>query len=153
VQNTLLNEYNEKINFDKTAEPKGEIRGKSGKLIYVIQRHNASHLHYDLRLEIDGVLKSWAIPKEPPVEERIKRLAVQTEDHPIEYANFEGKIPDDQYGAGEVKIWDKGTYSPVEISEDKIIFNINGEKLKGTYCLIRLKKGKNWIFFRRKKLK
>jgi len=118
--------------------------------IYVIQRHQASHLHWDLRLEMDGVLKSWAVPKEPPVKSGIRRLAVQVEDHPIEYANFEGVIPEGQYGAGIVEIWDKGTYRLIERTPDKIVFEIHGKRLKGKYCLLRFKGEKNWLFFKKK---
>jgi DNA ligase D-like protein (predicted 3'-phosphoesterase) len=118
--------------------------------IYVIQKHDAMHLHYDLRLEIDGVLKSWAIPKTPPTESGIKRLAVQVEDHPIEYATFEGIIPEGQYGAGKVEIWDKGEYVMQERNEDKLIFEIRGNKLKGLYCLVRFKGKENWLFFKKK---
>ena len=118
--------------------------------IYVIQKHQASHLHWDLRLEMDGVLKSWAVPKEPPVKSGIRRLAVQVEDHPIEYANFEGVIPEGQYGAGIVEIWDKGTYRLIERTPDKIVFEIHGKRLKGKYCLLRFKGEKNWLFFKKK---
>ena len=106
------------------------------KLKYVIQEHHASHLHYDLRLELGSIAKSWAIPKEPPMQPNLKRLAVKTEDHPIEYAKFEGVIPEGEYGAGKVEIWDKGNFIPIELDDTKIIFSINGEKLKGDYCLI-----------------
>ncbi|MDI6826154.1 MAG: DNA polymerase ligase N-terminal domain-containing protein [Candidatus Aenigmarchaeota archaeon] len=135
-------------NFRKTTEPKGEIKeGKND--IYVIQKHDASHLHFDLRLEMDGVLKSWAIPKEPPVEKGLKRLAVATENHPVDYADFEGVIPEGYYGAGKVEIWDKGTYELEERTEDKIVINIKGKKLNGRYCLIKFKgQDKNWLFFR-----
>jgi len=122
---------------------------RDGK-IYVIQKHDATHLHYDFRLEIDGVLKSWAIPKEPPTESGIKRLAVQVEDHPIEYATFEGTIPEGQYGAGTVEIWDKGEYVMKDRKEDKLIFEIRGNKLKGLYCLVRFKGKENWLFFKKK---
>jgi len=118
--------------------------------IYVIQKHQASHLHWDLRLEMDGVLKSWAVPKEPPAKSGIRRLAVQVEDHPIEYANFEGVIPEGQYGAGVVEIWDKGTYRLIERTPDKIVFEIHGKRLKGKYCLLRFKGEKNWLFFKKK---
>lgn len=122
---------------------------KRDKKLYVIQKHDASHLHYDLRLEMDDVLKSWAIPKTPPIEKGIKRLAVQTEDHLIDYACFEGIIPEGTYGAGSVEIWDKGTYKIEEREEDKIVININGRKLEGRYCLIRFKgQRKNWLFFK-----
>lgn len=125
---------------------KGERKGR----IYVIQKHDATHLHYDLRLEMDGVLKSWAVPKVPPEVKDIKRLAVQVEDHPIEYAGFEGMIPEGQYGAGTVEIWDRGEYDLLERTEDKIVFKIRGERLQGVYCLIRFKgRGQNnWLFFK-----
>lgn len=117
--------------------------------MFVIQKHEATHLHYDFRLEIDGALKSWAIPKIPPTENGVKRLAVYTEDHPLEYANFEGIIPEGNYGAGKVEIWDKGTFILLEKEKDKIVIEIEGNKLKGKYCLIRLKgQEKNWLFFK-----
>ncbi|MDD2777335.1 MAG: DNA polymerase ligase N-terminal domain-containing protein [Methanocellales archaeon] len=120
-----------------------------GNNIYVIQKHDATHLHYDMRLEINGVLKSWAIPKTPPTEKGIKRLAVQTEDHPIEYANFEGIIPEGSYGAGSVEIWDKGTFEIEEREKDKLVIHIYGRKLEGRYCLVQLKgQEKNWLFFK-----
>jgi DNA ligase D-like protein (predicted 3'-phosphoesterase) len=144
-----LNEYRKKRDFEKTAEPKGEFQVNEGN-IYVIQKHAATHLHYDLRLEMDGVLKSWAIPKEPPVAYGIRRLAVQVEDHPVEYANFEGTIPEGEYGAGTVEIWDKGTYRLIDRKEDKLIIEINGERLKGAYVLVRFKDQKNWLFFKKK---
>jgi DNA ligase D-like protein (predicted 3'-phosphoesterase) len=118
--------------------------------IYVIQKHAATHLHYDLRLEMDGVLKSWAIPKEPPTTPNVRRLAVQVEDHPIEYANFEGAIPEGEYGAGNVEIWDRGTYKWIDRKEDKLIIEIYGKRLKGTYVLVRFKDRKNWLFFKKK---
>ena len=118
--------------------------------IYVIQKHAATHLHYDLRLEMDGVLKSWAIPKEPPSALGVRRLAVQVEDHPVEYANFEGTIPEGEYGAGTVEIWDRGTYKLIERKEDKLIVEINGKKLKGIYVLLRFRDQKNWLFFKKK---
>lgn len=135
-------------NFKKT-EPKDEFE-KSDRNIYVIHKHAATNLHYDLRLEMDGVLKSWAVPKEPPVEFGIRRLAIQVEDHPVAYASFEGTIPEGQYGAGKVEIWDKGTYKMVNRKEDKIIVEINGEKLRGQFVLVRFKDKKNWLFFKKK---
>jgi bifunctional non-homologous end joining protein LigD len=149
-----LKEYRAKRNFAKTSEPpeSGEKR-RDGGLIYVIQKHDASRLHYDLRLEENGVLTSWAVPKTPPLNEGEKRLAVQTEDHPIDYAGFEGVIPEGEYGAGTVEIWDEGTYEPIEMTAEKKIVNIHGEKLAGRYALIKLKpRGKekdvNWLFFK-----
>ena len=99
---------------------------------------------------MDGALKSWAVPKRPPIEKGIRRLAVQVEDHPIDYANFEGTIPAGQYGAGTVEIWDNGQYFLIERDEGKLVFEINGEKLRGEYCLVRFKGRKNWLFFKKK---
>ncbi|MBU6997730.1 MAG: 3'-phosphoesterase [Theionarchaea archaeon] len=143
-----LEEYEEKRNFEKTPEPQG-TRGGKGRM-YVIQKHNASHLHYDLRLEKDGVLKSWALPKEPPLTPGVRRLAVQTEDHPVAYAAFQGVIPKGEYGAGTVEIWDSGTYSKEKWEEREIIVDLDGEKLRGLYCLIAFKSNKNWLFFKKK---
>jgi DNA ligase D-like protein (predicted 3'-phosphoesterase) len=144
-----LGEYRKKRDFEKTIEPKGEIRMSEGNT-YVIQKHAATHLHYDLRLEMDGVLKSWAIPKEPSTSPGVRRLAVQVEDHPIGYANFEGTIPEGEYGAGTVEVWDKGTYKLIDRKEDKLIVEINGNRLKGVYVLVRFKDQKNWLFFKKK---
>ncbi|MCX8195009.1 MAG: 3'-phosphoesterase [Candidatus Micrarchaeota archaeon] len=120
--------------------------------IFVIHEHHASRLHWDLRLEMDGVLKSWAVPKEPSIDPLVKRLAVAVEDHALSYANFEGEIPEGSYGAGKVIIWDRGGYSLIEKDEakGKLIFELKGKKLKGKFCLIRLKDGKNWLFFKKK---
>ena len=147
-----LKEYKEKRDFSKTQEP-GEsiLKKKTGDLVYIIQQHDASRLHYDLRLEEEGVLKSWAIPKSPPQEEGVKRLAVGTEDHPLGYEDFEGIIPEGQYGAGKVEIWDRGDYLPLEKTPSKRVIEIKGKKLQGKYCLIKLKakdpEDKNWLFF------
>ena len=150
-----LKEYYNKRDFKETPEPKGKLKKMPLEhLIFVIQRHQARHLHYDMRLERDGVLKSWAIPKSPPYESGIKRLAVETEDHPIEYQDFEGEIPEGHYGAGKVEIWDRGSYLPVEWGRNLIVFEIKAKKLKGTYCLVKLKpkeqEDKNWLFFKKK---
>jgi DNA ligase D-like protein (predicted 3'-phosphoesterase) len=118
--------------------------------VYVIQKHSATHLHYDLRLEMDGVLKSWAVPKEPSTVPSVKRLAVQVEDHPVEYAAFEGTIPEGEYGAGTVEIWDKGTYKLIDRKEDKLIVDVDGKRLKGIFVLVRFKDQKNWLFFKKK---
>jgi DNA ligase D-like protein (predicted 3'-phosphoesterase) len=99
---------------------------------------------------MDGVLKSWAIPKEPPTEYGVKRLAVEVEDHPISYIDFEGIIPEGSYGAGKVEIWDKGTYTLECRSKDKLVFTLHGNRLNGGYTLLRFKEGKNWLFFRKK---
>jgi DNA ligase D-like protein (predicted 3'-phosphoesterase) len=117
--------------------------------IYVIHKHDATRLHYDFRLEIDGALKSWAIPKTPPSVKGVKRLAVYTEDHPLDYANFEGTIPEGNYGAGKVEIWDKGTFALIENEKDKIVIDLNGNRLNGKYCLIKFKdQERNWMLFK-----
>jgi bifunctional non-homologous end joining protein LigD len=116
---------------------------------FVIQKHSATHLHYDFRLEMDGALKSWAIPKEPPTAAGVKRLAVEVEDHEISYIDFEGTIPKGEYGAGTVEIWDKGTYTLKQRNKDKLEFTLHGEKLKGDYMLIRFKGDKNWLLIKK----
>lgn len=130
------------------------MKKESKNPIFVIQKHKATHLHYDFRLEKGGVLKSWAVPKEPPVEENVKRLAVQVEDHELGYANFEGQIPEGEYGAGTVEIWDKGYYVPLKFEPEEILVELKGKKMKGAYCLIKLKpnlvQDKNWLIFRKR---
>jgi DNA ligase D-like protein (predicted 3'-phosphoesterase) len=119
--------------------------------VYVIQEHHASRLHWDLRFEVDDTLKSWALPKEPPQKIGEKRLAVSVDDHPIEYALFEGEIPKGNYGAGKVKTWDRGTFEVIEKSNKKLVVNIHGYRLQGKYCLIHFKpEGNNWLFFKMK---
>ncbi len=150
-----LQKYKQKRNFERTPEPKeSKAKKKSDGLVYAIQRHEASHLHFDLRLEEEGVLKSWAIPKPPPEKEGIRRLAVETEDHPLGYEDFEGIIPKGEYGAGRVETWDKGTYIQVESGPAKKVIILQGDRLNGRYCLIKLKsadpKDKNWLFFKLK---
>ncbi len=123
---------------------------KNSKKIFVIQKHNASHLHYDFRLEKNKKLKSWAIPKTPPKQKNLKRLAVQVPDHDLDYANFEGEIKQG-YGKGSVKIWDSGFYEEESWKNNKIVFNLNGKKLKGKYVLLNAKlsgKKENWLFFK-----
>ncbi len=127
-------------------------------LKFVVHRHLSRHPHFDLRLEVDGVLKSWAVPKEPSTDLRVKRLAVMVEDHPLEYASFEGLIPEGEYGAGEVHIWDQGTYENLQprsmadcLREGRVEVRLRGEKLQGPFALIRLKgQEKNWLFFKMK---
>ena len=120
---------------------------------FVIHEHYASHHHFDFRLEMEGVLKSWAIPKHPPTEPGEKRLAMLVEDHPFDYIDFEGDIPSGEYGAGRVSIWDKGSYTLLEKDENKISFSLEGMKLKGNFTLLRLKRGKKgneWILLKQK---
>lgn len=116
--------------------------------VFVIHKHAATHLHWDLRLSMNGVLKSWAVPKQPPAKKGTKRLAIQVEDHPLSYGKFEGTIPKGMYGAGKVSIWDKGTYKLLEKGKNKFVFALKGKKLKGKYCLIRFRKPKQWLFFK-----
>jgi bifunctional non-homologous end joining protein LigD len=146
-----LSEYDSKRHFEKTPEPKGAPENKGQKLIFVIQEHHARRLHYDFRLEKDGVLKSWAVPKGMP-EIGQKVLAVETEDHPNDYASFEGEIPKGQYGAGTVKIWDRGHYETKFWADDKIEVILDGQLLKGRYVLVRLKKAgdNDWLLLKGK---
>lgn len=158
-----LKPYREKRNFAVTPEPSPSAseQGKAfGKQIFVIQKHDARNLHYDFRLEVDGVLKSWAVPKGPSTDPKIKRLAVMTEDHPLDYAKFEGVIPEGQYGAGTVIVWDIGFYTNMTekdgqaITVGKAIENghlaiwLEGKKIKGGYALTRTQRG--WILVKMK---
>jgi len=145
-----LKEYEAKRNFERTSEPIAEAKtGVDGK-IFVIQEHHARRLHYDFRLERDGVLKSWAVPKGIPATPEEKRLAVQVEDHPLDYAKFEGEIPEGQYGAGKVIIWDKGTFETKVWNEKMVEIILNGAKLRGRYVLVPLKRAgaKNWLMLK-----
>lgn len=117
---------------------------------FVVQRHHAKRLHYDFRLEMDGVLKSWAVPKGPPLESGVRRLAVEVEDHPLEYVDFQGVIPEGMYGAGTVEIWDKGVYQLKHKSNNKLEFTLKGEKMRGEYVLIKFRGEKNWLLIKRK---
>lgn len=160
-----LIKYNEKRNFNDTSEPKG-VQGKSEKgLAFVVQKHAASHLHYDFRLEMDGVLKSWAVPKGPSLDPEVKRLAMMVEDHPYSYKDFEGTIPEGNYGAGNVIVWDNGTYIPAEspkgdaekalragLHKGHLSFIIKGKKLKGEFALIKLRNAKQenaWLLVKK----
>src|SRR6478672_4010329 len=135
--------YNKKRNFGITPEPKGRVVKRKGKqLDYVIQKHRASHMHYDFRLELDGVLLSWAVPKGPSLDPSVKRLAMHVEDHPVEYGTFEGVIPEG-YGAGIVMLWDQGTWTPESDDIDNALkkgdfkFTLDGYKLKGSWVLVK----------------
>lgn len=144
-----LEEYRKVRDFEKTSEPPGEVEeGKEN--VFVVQRHDASHLHFDFRMSLDGVLKSWAIPKEPPKEKGTKRLAIRTDDHPLSYAKFEGTIPEGQYGAGAVEIWDNGTFELEDRKDTKIVFTLYGKKLSGKYVLLKFPKAgeDGWLFFK-----
>ncbi|MFW6149603.1 MAG: DNA polymerase ligase N-terminal domain-containing protein [Atribacterota bacterium] len=144
-----LKKYQQKRNFDTTPEPqKRKKETKEYRNIFVVQKHKSSHLHYDFRIEIGGVLVSWAVPKGPSIDPKKKQLAIRVEDHPLEYAHFEGKIPEDQYGGGIVIIWDQGQYqnqSKTKMSEalkeGKIKIWLEGKKIQGGYNLVRI--GKN----------
>ncbi len=118
---------------------------------FVVHKHDATKLHYDFRLEMDKVLKSWAIPKKPPRKKGTKRLAIQVDDHKLSYIDFEGEIPEGHYGAGTVEIWDKGSYEMISKEKDKLIFKLEGKKLNGEYVLLKFDKaGKNnWLFFKK----
>ena len=116
---------------------------------FVVHRHNASRLHWDFRLEREGVLKSWAVPKEPPVDPGVKRLAVEVEDHELDHIDFEGEIPEGEYGAGTVSIWDGGTYELLSEHDRRLKLALRGRRLRGEYVLVPLE-GKNWLFFRTK---
>lgn len=158
-----LTKYKEKRNFKKTEEPSGRKKSSKSELIFVVQRHKASRLHYDFRLELDGVLKSWAVPKGPSMNPKDKRLAMMVEDHPYDYKDFAGVIPEGNYGAGIVEIWDKGTYSDIDDSPKKeaeknlkkglkkgdLKFVLHGKKLKGEFVLVNMKKEDNsWLLIK-----
>lgn len=160
-----LSEYAKKRDFTKTPEPGAKKKKAESSALFVIQKHEASHLHYDFRLLIQGVLVSWAIPKEPPQRAGIKRLAIQTEDHPRDYAHFEGVIPPGNYGAGTVMVWDMGTFhtlkdEPIEesLAKGRIEIVLEGKKIHGAYALIRThfaqeRSKPQWLFFKMKEPK
>lgn len=162
-----LTTYNKKRDFKQTSEPSGKENNQQEdeKLVFVIQRHKASRLHYDFRLEMDGVLKSWAVPKGPSLNPKDKRLAMMVEDHPYDYKDFTGVIPEGNYGAGIVEIWDSGTYTSLENKgnakeDEKLLkaglesgdfkFVLHGKKLKGEFVLVRLKDSdsKSWLLIK-----
>jgi len=155
-----LVEYKRKRNFRKTPEPAGERQSSRGALAFVVQKHDASRLHYDFRLELDGTLKSWAVPKGPSLDPTVKSLAVQVEDHPLSYADFEGIIPAGEYGGGTVMVWDQGTWEPEgdepplkQWKAGRLKFTLHGKKLKGSWALVRMggkagEGGKNWLLIK-----
>ena len=139
-----LARYHAKRRFERTPEPRGaRPRSRKSGLRFVVQKHAATALHYDFRLEMEGVLRSWAVTKEPSAELGVKRLAVHTEDHPLEYASFEGDIPEPEYGAGHVDLWDRGTWMPEDepvpaYRRGRLRFRLKGRKLKGLWALVRM---------------
>lgn len=148
-----LTEYKKKRKFDKTPEPgPKKKRTKSGRM-FVVQKHRATQLHYDFRLEADGVLKSWAVPKGPSLDPTVKRLAMQVEDHPVDYAKFEGVIPEGEYGGGTVMVWDYGTYEPEQedvgaaLRKGELKFTLDGQKLKGGWVLVRTR-DRQWLLIK-----
>ncbi|HEX8871941.1 MAG TPA: DNA ligase D, partial [Candidatus Acidoferrum sp.] len=155
-----LEEYRRKRRFDRTPEPLGKESGPARENTFVVQKHAARRLHYDFRLAINGTLKSWAVPKGPSLNSADKRLAVQTEDHPLEYGGFEGKIPEGSYGAGTVMVWDRGTFRAEgtvgalqQLERGEIKFHLNGEKLNGSFVLVKLRhseKGNEWLLIKHK---
>jgi bifunctional non-homologous end joining protein LigD len=149
-----LTEYKKKRKFDKTPEPGPETKKTKTGRMFVIQKHRATALHYDFRLEADGVLKSWAVPKGPSLDPKVKRLAMQVEDHPVDYAKFEGVIPEGEYGGGTVMVWDYGTYKPEEttnvseaLRKGELKFSLNGQKLKGSWVLVRTR-DRQWLLLK-----
>lgn len=161
---TALKKYNEKRQFEDTPEPKGKA-DKEHKFRFVVQRHDASRLHYDFRLELDGVLKSWAVPKGPSMNPEDKRLAVMVEDHPVDYIDFAGSIPEGNYGAGTVEVWDHGQFFPVDeelqkltekqaldaLKKGELKIFLKGKKLEGGFVLVKFKKeGDNWLLIKHK---
>src|ERR1700731_2534347 len=158
-----LNEYRKKRDFNISPEPSGDNaapKAPKSSLIYVIQKHRAAQLHYDFRLEFSGTLLSWAIPKGPSLDPSVKRLAMHVEDHPVEYASFEGVIPEGEYGGGTVMVWDQGTWTPespdvaAALEKGDLKFNLHGKKLKGSWVLVRTRgfgssnPGKSWLLIK-----
>src|SRR5262245_12598288 len=157
MASSSLREYHGKRNFTRTKEPKGKLKRSTGHL-FVVHKHAARRLHYDLRLELDGVLKSWAVTRGPSLSPGDKRLAVRTEDHPLDYAEFEGRIPEGEYGAGSILVWDRGRWSTEgdphqQLAKGHLEFDLSGTKLKGRWHLVRMKgreqRGKeNWLLIK-----
>ncbi|HYO76014.1 MAG TPA: DNA polymerase ligase N-terminal domain-containing protein, partial [Thermoanaerobaculia bacterium] len=158
----LLDKYKKMRDFGDTPEPSGRTKKLAKGPIFVIQKHQASHLHYDFRLEMEGVLKSWAVPKGPSYDPTVRRLAMMTEDHPYDYAAFEGVIPDGNYGAGNVIIWDQGQWEFIEPGDDpvaalksgKLTFRMYGKKMFGEWALVKIRgnaksdKGNEWLLLK-----
>jgi bifunctional non-homologous end joining protein LigD len=152
VEVSALREYKRKRRFDRTPEPAPRPRSRAPESRFVVQKHRASQLHYDFRLEAEGVLKSWAVPKGPSLDPKLKRLAMMVEDHPIEYADFEGAIPEGEYGGGTVMVWDRGTYAPEDdvataLRKGALKFTLRGRKLRGSWVLVRTR-GRQWLLMK-----
>jgi bifunctional non-homologous end joining protein LigD len=159
-----LESYRKKRSFDQTPEPAGRVRRTGRKQMFVVQKHASSHLHYDFRLEIGGVLVSWAVPKGPTLDPSSKRFATMTEDHPIQYAEFEGVIPEGHYGAGTVIVWDKGNFEPEgdlspeeQLTRGALKFELEGKKLRGAFVLVHMgrhsgkpREKSRWLLIKRK---
>ena len=155
-----LNEYEKKRDFQRSPEPTGNQKGAGEQPRFVIQKHDARNLHYDFRLEVDGVLKSWAVPKGPSTDTSVKRLAMPTEDHPLDYVDFEGVIPQGEYGGGTVLVWDTGTYRNLmadkkdplsmeeSLDEGHVEVWLEGEKLQGGYVLVNMKGRDGWLLIK-----
>jgi bifunctional non-homologous end joining protein LigD len=151
-----LERYGAKRRFERTPEPPPRPRRSTSGRLFVVQKHRARQLHYDFRLEAGGVLKSWSVPKGPSLDPAVKRLAVAVEDHPVDYASFEGIIPEGEYGGGTVMVWDRGTYRLDEgtdlataLRRGEVVFTLLGRKLKGGWTLVRLR-GRNWLLIKRR---
>jgi bifunctional non-homologous end joining protein LigD len=149
-----LTDYKKKRRFSKTPEPGPKKKRTSSGRLFVVQKHRATRLHYDFRLEVDGVLKSWAVPKGPSLDPTVKRLAMQVEDHPVDYARFEGVIPEGEYGGGTVMVWDLGTYKPentddvaTSLRKGELKFSLNGKKLSGSWTLVRTQ-DRQWLLIK-----
>jgi bifunctional non-homologous end joining protein LigD len=159
-----LEQYRKKRNFRSTPEPAGRVQRSSRRPIFVVQKHDASHLHYDFRLEIDGVLVSWAVPKGPTLDPAVKRFATMTEDHPLQYSDFEGVIPEGEYGAGTMMVWDRGTYDTEDkrpaakhLAHGQINLILHGKKLQGAFVLLHIGRGaakprekSRWLLIKRR---
>lgn len=157
-----LSQYSKRRNVKKSKEPKAKVASSLGNPSFVVQQHAARSMHYDLRLEVDGVMKSWAVPKGPSLNPRMRRLAILTDDHPLSYKNFEGTIPEGEYGAGKVIVWDRGKYKNIKKNKQgrpltmkgafklgTIEVELRGKKLRGAFALIRMS-GKNWLLIKMK---
>jgi len=149
-----LHDYRKKRSFARTPEPPGKKHSSESGKAFVVQKHRASQLHYDFRLEYDGVLKSWAVPKGPSADPSVKRLAMAVEDHPLDYASFEGVIPEDEYGGGTVMVWDEGTWEPEvgavgpALKKGELKFRLRGAKLKGSWVLVRTGRERSWLLIK-----